>query len=270
MHLFPVGHFQGGSESFGGRKQASYRPKDRKPPDPILFPNFVSSRKKHMSKLSLLSAYFVLIFSAIHTQNACAQDAVFSNIRSQLPEGWVMETKDKRLIFSRKDSIWIKHVNKMNQQAGSSKLNAEQRIASFKKDGKRAKAMLSYRLEPKWSEEALKKAEAQNKKIFAQIAKLPAKYKIEALYDSILSEKGTEMYIGKTSEDKAQIKKYEEDRDKLLKNITALPFLQSEKFSLFPDIFSGSEDAYTDVYPEQASTEWFKVQNTVTELCKRK
>ncbi len=213
---------------------------------------------------------FCLFFATIslHAQNAIEQDAILSKMRSQMPEGWTIETKDKRLVFFRKDSVWIKHVNKINAQVNSTKPNAEQRIASFKKEGKKTRAMLSYRLEPKWSAETLKKAEDQNKKIFAQIFKLPAKFKIEALYDSVLSEKAGDMYIAKTDEDRAQIKKYEEERAKLLKSVVVLPYLQSEKFNLFTDSFSGTEDAFTDVYPEQASTEWYKVQNMVTELCK--
>jgi hypothetical protein len=222
-------------------------------------------RKFHFTIICL----FLCSFST-RAQNIIEQDAVLKSFRSQIPEGWTVETKEKKLVFSRKDSIWVKYVNKNNQQAGPNKVSAEQRIAGFKKEGKRTKAMVSYRLEPKWSAEALKKAEEQNKKTFAQIFKLPAKFKIEALYDSVLSEKAGDIYIAKTADEKNQIKKYEEERARLLKGVVALPYLQSEKFSLFPDASSGSEDALTDVYPEQASMDLYKIQNMVNELCKAK
>jgi len=213
---------------------------------------------------------FILGVYSIQAQNTIDQDAVLSSMRKQMPDGWTIETKGKRLVLSRKDSIWVKHVNHMNEQAKMSKPNAEQRVASFKKEGKRAKAMISYRMEPKWSTEALKKAEEQNKKIFAQDFKLPAKYKIEALYDSVLSEKAGDVYIGKTDDDRAQIKKYQEEHAKLMQSVVALPYLQSEHFSLFPDTCTGSEDAFTDVYPEEASMETYKVQSMVTIICKIK
>jgi hypothetical protein len=226
--------------------------------------------KTLMRKINCMIACLLLSFLVSSAQGIIDQDAVLKNIRSQIPEGWTAETKDKKLVFSRKDSVWVKHVNKINRPVNAVKLNAEQRAASFKKEGKRTKSIVSYRLEPKWSAAALKKAEDQNKKTFGLIFKLPAKFKIEALYDSVASEKGSDVYIAKTTEDKSQIKKFEEERDKLMKQVIALPYLQSEKFSLFPDASSGAEDAYTDVYPEQASMELYKIQNIVNELCKAK
>jgi hypothetical protein len=47
-----------------------------------------------------------------------------------------------------------------------------------------------------------------------------------------------------------------------------VPFLQTEKYSLFPDVTSGVEDATTDVYPERATTELYKVQNMVNDICR--
>jgi hypothetical protein len=215
----------------------------------------------------LLSCFCLLfILPLCHAQNPIDQDAVLKNLRSQLPEGWTMEAKDKRIVFSRKDSVWIRHVNKMNQQV--KKTNVDERISSFKKEGKKTKAMISFRLEPRWTPQATRKAEEQNKKAFNQISKLPEKYKIEALYDSILSEKGGEHYTPKTDNDKEQIKKFEEERAKILASVIKVPFLQSEKYSLFPDITSGVEDAYTDVYPEQATSELYKVQNMVNDICR--
>jgi hypothetical protein len=195
-------------------------------------------------------------------------DAVLKNLRSQMPDGWVMEMKDKHLVFYRKDSVWTKAVNKINQQPNLKKPNAEERLASFKKEGKRTRAMVSYRVDTKWSLKAIKTAEDQNKKTYMQIARLPAKFKIEALYDSIRSEKGGDYFNAKTDTDKEQVKKYTEEKSRLLKNIVQVPFLQTEKYSLFPDICTGAEDAMTDVYPETATSELYKIRNTVTEVCK--
>jgi hypothetical protein len=219
-----------------------------------------------MPKALLFLFSLLFILPPVHAQNLTDQDAVLKNLRSQLPEGWSIEMKDKRIVFSRKDSIWTKHVNRTNQPA--KKMNTEERIASFKKEGRKTKAMISFRAEPRWSAQNTKKAEEQNKKAFGLIAKLPEKYKIEALYDSILSEKGGEQYTAKTDADRIQIKKFAEERDRLLKSIIQVPFLQTEKYSLFPDISSGVEDAYTDVYPEQATTELYKVQNMVNDICR--
>jgi hypothetical protein len=233
------------------------------------FYTFVSQLKKSPMQRSLLILFSLLfIHTASFSQSIIEQDAVLKNVRSQLPEGWTIDISGKRLIFSRKDSIWIKHVNKNNQQASPKKTNADERNALFRKEGKRTKAMISFRMEPKWTGQAMKKAGEQNKKSFAQIARLPEKYKIEGLYDSVLSEKGGEHYTAKTDADRSQIKKYEEERDKLLKSIVQVPFLETEKYSLFPDISSGMEDAMTDVYPEQATSELYKVQNMVNDICK--
>ncbi|HEV7232229.1 MAG TPA: hypothetical protein VGO45_12910 [Bacteroidia bacterium] len=219
----------------------------------------------------ILAVYFIFAgLITVSAQNPFEQDAILKSIRSQLPEGWTAEVRDKekRIVFARMDSVWTKHVNHLAPNA--KKPNAEERIASFKKEGKKVKSQLSYRLETRWSADAIRKAEEQNRKTFNQIAKLPAKYKIEALFDSIRSEKGGEYYTAKTEADKAQIKKYEDDKARLLRSVIAVPFLQTEKYSLFPDTSSGYEDATTDVYPEQASFEWFKVQTMVVDMCRLK
>ena len=223
-----------------------------------------------MRHLFSASICLILLVSGTHAQSIIDQDQVLKNLRSQLPEGWTLEAREKRIVFSRKDSIWVKHVNKNNQQANVKKMNADERVASFKKDGKKAKAMISFRMETKWTAQSIKKAEDQNKKVFAQIAKLPEKFKIENLYDSVLSEKEGEHYTAKTDADRAQLKKFSEERDKLLKSVIQVPFLQTEKYSLFTDISSGVEDATTDIYPEQASSELYKIQNMVNEVCKIK
>jgi hypothetical protein len=235
------------------------------------FYTFVVQLKNTLMPKALIFLFsFLFVLPVTHAQNMIDQDAVLKNLRNQLPEGWVLEIKDKRIIFSRKDSIWTKHVNHNNQlmNAAAKKMNADERVASFKKEGRKAKAMISFRTEPRWSAQSTKKAEEQNKKAFGQIAKLPEKYKIEALYDSVLSEKGGEQYTPKTDADRAQIKKFADERDKLLKSIIQVPFLQTEHYSLFPDLSSGVEDASTDVYPEQASTELYKVQNMVNDICR--
>ena len=223
-----------------------------------------------MRHLFSASICLLLLVSGTRAQSIIDQDQVLKNLRSQLPEGWTLEAREKRIVFSRKDSIWVKHVNKNNQQANVKKMNADERVASFKKEGKKAKAMISFRMEPKWTAQSIKKAEEQNKKAFAQIAKLPEKLKIENLYDSVLSEKEGEHYTAKTDADRAQLKKFNEERDKLLKSVIQVPFLQTEKYSLFTDISSGVEDATTDIYPEQASSELYKIQNMVNEVCKIK
>ena len=222
-----------------------------------------------MRQILLLFSVILLVTMPVYAQNTVDQDAVLKNIRTQLPEGWTAEAKDKKIVFSRTDSVWTRKINP-NPGPNAKKLNKEERIASFKKEGRKAKTMLSYRLDLKWSADAIKKAEDQNRKTFHQISKLPAKFKIEALFDSVRSEKGGDYYTGKTPADKEQIKKFEDERNRLLKSVVQVPFLQSEKYSLYPDSSSGYEDATTDIYPEQASFEWFKVQSIVTDLCKLK
>jgi|GEM_PF-1401993 hypothetical protein len=220
-----------------------------------------------MRALLLTGLLFTLLSFSAPAQTI-ETDAVLKTLRSQLPDGWVMEMKDKHLVFYRKDSVWVKHtVNKMNQPAGMKKLSEEERIASFKKEGHRTRVSVTYRTDTKWSAQAIKKSEEQNKKTFAQIARLPEKFKIENLYDSILSEKGGEYYVPKTDADKEQIKKYQEEKNRLLKTIVQVPFLQTEKLCLFLDTCTGGEDATTDVYPEQASSELYKIRNTVMEVC---
>jgi hypothetical protein len=222
-----------------------------------------------MSKHIAVICLFLMSLSSYNAQNPFEQDAVLKNIKSQLPEGWTAETRDKRVVFLRIDSIWGKKVNH-TVTPNTKKQSNEEKIASFKKEGHKTRTMLSYRLDTRWSPDAIKKAEDQNRKLFHQVAKLPAKFRIEALFDSLRSEKGGEFYTGKTEADKEQIRKYEEEKARLMKAVVQVPFLQSEKFSLFPDLSSGYEDAATDIYPEQASFEWFKVQAMVTDLCKLK
>jgi hypothetical protein len=229
------------------------------------FYTFVASEITFMRQFLRFSyCLFFFCFQA-QAQSILDQDVVLRQIKAQLPEGWTMELKEKRLILSRNDSVWSKKISR-----NPKKMNADERIASFKKEGKKVKTMLSFRFEARWSKDALKKAEDQNRKTFNQIAKLPTKYKIEALYDSAGSEKGIDLYLPKTSEDKENVRKFEEERTKLLKSVIAVPFLHTEKFSLFPDAFTGTEDTFTDIYPEQASMEWYKVQNSVTTLCREK
>jgi hypothetical protein len=222
-----------------------------------------------MLKLIAFICLFCISVSSYNAQNPFEQDAVLKNIKAQLPEGWTAEVRDKRIVFLRLDSVWTKKVNH-TVTANTKKLNNEEKIASFKKEGHKARTMLSYRFDTRWSADAIKKAEDQNRKLFHQVSKLPAKFKIEALFDSVRSEKGGEYYSGKTEADKEKIKKYDEEKARLMKSVVQVPFLQSEKYSLFPDASSGYEDAVTDIYPEQASFEWFKVQSIVTDLCKLK
>ncbi len=221
-----------------------------------------------MSRFLLLFLCLLGMHTYAFSQSLVDQDAVLKELRTQLPAGWIEEATDKNLVFFRKDSIWIRYVNHINEQANPKKTNADERNAVIRKEGKHTRALISYRMEPRWPAPSIKKAEDQNRKTFAQIAKLPEKYKIESLYDTLWSSKGEEHYSPKTDADKLSIKKFGEERDKLLKTVILVPFLQTEKYSLFPDGSSGMEDGMSDVYPEQATTEIYKVQNMVSDVCR--
>ena len=161
------------------------------------------------------------------------------------------------------DSIYILLENRINAPSEPAEKLAE-RIQKF---GTMGVAKIIYRYEPKWTKEAIEKVKKNNAYILEQIQNLPQKYNIQHLYDKSLSTKNKNIYVPTNEKEAETIKKFEKEYNELNSKLIEVPFIHTQKYSLFLENIEGCNDENHVVYPQEASLEVYSILVLIRELC---
>lgn len=219
-----------------------------------------------MKTLLSLLGILLILFSACHSQTikAAPIDTILSRLEKQLPSGWNMIQMDTQLTLKRKETVWILAENRINAPIDMESIaDRNQRIQTR---GQKGVTQMVYTLEPRWTSAKIDKSKDLNKQIHQAIQALPETLNISHLYNQILSSKGTPTYTAKTESDKASIKQYQAEKERLEKQLIKLPDHHSQFYSLFHKSSSGYEDDLNLIYPQEASKEWYQIRNLLKDL----
>lgn len=225
---------------------------------------------KLMKNILIVILSLFLITSACKSQNESGliqDDSLLVSLKEKIPQGWTVSIAEDKLIIEKNDSVWVLSENKIN--APISILNDEEEIKRIKEFGKKVQSSFVFQLEDKWSEEKCKQVRDKNETIYTQIKVLPEKYEIVYLYDSSLSRKGLDVFIGNTDEERKRIHEYEVERFKIEKGLIKIPDYNSEKYSLFLISKIGIEDEFHTVYPKEASEEMYRIEKILKEVLQK-
>jgi len=216
-----------------------------------------------MKKILLIIITFVALGKFSYTQNSDStslsfnEDSILKKIITLLPEGWNSSIKKDSLIFERLDTTWI--LAKNQSDSSNKQETRTEKNERIKKNGVITKSHIILKYEPKWNYEKKLSVKNCNTVLSQEIQKLPGKYNIVQLYNSTLSTRGNPVYTGITPKEKNQIAKYENEKNELQSKIVTLPDYNSEKYSFFIKSMSGYNDNTHDIYPEEASLQFFQI-----------
>jgi hypothetical protein len=184
-------------------------------------------------------------------------DIFLSRIKSNIPEDWTMSIEQDKLIFERKGDIWVKIGNKINSQLTENTTESE--IESIKKEGRKEKCRISYRIEKRNPIDYYLNKIRDNINIYNAIRKLASKHKINKLIDPHLSTKGNPFFIPNTEKDKINLELYYRSKLELEKGLNVFPNFYSQFYTFYFNEAIGSIDEFHYVYPEKASEELFSI-----------
>ena len=219
-------------------------------------------------KDTLLIILTLLLFtSACKSQSGSGladNDSLLTALKERIPQGWNVLLSEDELRIERKDSVWVLSENKIN--APERIFSEGEEIERIKKYGKMMQSSFVFRLEDKWSEENIQSNKEKNENINEKVKVLPEKYGIVHLYDSSLSRKGNDVFIGNNEEERNRIHEYEVEKFKIEKGLIKIPDYNSEKYSLFLISKTGMEDEFHSVYPKEVSEEMYGIEKILNEV----
>jgi len=190
-------------------------------------------------------------------------DAQLSIVINYLPTGWSFSSAQDLFLITARDSAWVLEENMADSPAESK----ESRTERIKKSGTRILPQVVIRFEEKWSSDKVQMAKIGNAAIDDEIRKLPAKYRIQHLADTVQSSKSKKVYTATNDKETRLIAQYNNELNQLIAQRVKLPDFHSEKYSLFIDRITGAGDETHLVYPANASLEVYTVLSTFREIC---
>jgi len=222
-----------------------------------------------MKKIFFIALFCGIPFLTLQSQKKKTddidKDATLKISKKSIPKSWECYQENDKFILERKDTTWILFENRLNAPLTNESKQA--RNARIKKNGVIGKSRLVFRYETKWDAAKLIKATTHNDEIYKQMLQLPEKYNIKNLASGSEIGKGTIVYVGKTTEEKDRIAKYDSEMAELWKKVIVVPNYHSEKYSLFLITKEGLNDDFHWVYPQEASNEVLNVEMYFIELC---
>lgn len=193
------------------------------------------------------------------------EDALLRKLQASLPSSWSLKAEGSdSLIVRGSEPVWVLLGNRIN--APMNLESDEERTKRIQTHGRKGNCELVFRCEAKWSSDKVQQAEAHNRAISDQLAKLPEKHDVARLLDARLSRKGDEYFQTPTPEDEKRVGAYKKEREELQSKIVRLPDFNSEKHSLFLESKNGCEDEFHIVHPPEAARELASVEQTIRDL----
>lgn len=201
----------------------------------------------------MLGAMRVLAVALLFAGTAAADPV--SDLQRALPGGWKVTTGNSELTIERLTPVQISGRFLPNAAHYGNAPTVAPASAPTEK------LRLRYRTEPAWTASRLAQVTESNKKIYAELQPLRAKYKI----DDIATGKG--MPIPKTPDEEQRLQDYQAAYDAVLARIVAVPQCTLGKVSVFSDR-STYQQLDLMVVPEIAMREAYAVVELMKRRCK--
>lgn len=190
-------------------------------------------------------------------------DPQISIVINYLPKGWTFTSSGDKFLVTAKDSAWV-----LEEETGSAPAESKNaRNERIRSQGVKILPQLVLRYEEKWTAERLQRAKITNANIDDEIKKLPAKYHIQSMVDSVKSSKSGIVYKASNDKERKLLSQYETELSQLLSRKIKLPDFHTEKYSLFVEQLTGVIDEKHLVFPEDASLSAYTVLSTFREVC---
>lgn len=202
----------------------------------------------------MLGAMRVLAVACLLFAGTVAADPV-SDLQRALPGGWKVTTTKSELTIERLTPVQISGRFLPNAAHYGNAPTVAPASAPTEK------LRLRYRTEPAWTAARLAQVTESNKKIYAELQPLRAKYKI----DDIATGKG--MPIPKTPDEEQRLRDYQAAYDAVLARVVAVPQCTLGKVSVFSDR-STYQQLDLMVVPEIAMREAYAVVELMKRRCK--
>lgn len=202
------------------------------------------------------SILFGLLTMIILSGKSQTKDPVLNKFLASIPSGWSYSFNDTALTITKKDSVYMVYHNKINESGMPVEKDKEE--IDCKSKGIATVAFIKYRVEKKWSENKIHKA--NNHIIYSKIKKLFQQYKIKNITHKFDS------YITETPDEKKRLDLYKQQKNQLEQNLLNLPNYNSQLYSVFYITAKGCQTALEDFYPIKTSVECFSIQNIANEL----
>ncbi len=188
-------------------------------------------------------------------------DAVLGKLKNRLPAHWTMTIENEKLIIESSQPVTITFTNRLNAPPPmvTNPSTQGQQGTAANPAGKQVNQRFVFRLESRWYPERLDKIKKSNQAVYDEIDGLPGKLGISHLYRP-MSKTEEGIFRPKTAEEQAQVKKYWQERDILLKKLAPLPNYLSGKYALFFVETIGMPDAFTEVQPAAAVKEMIEIE----------
>ena len=169
-------------------------------------------------------------FSKVSSQTKIVEDSILNNLALQIKKHWNIEIREDSLIIESKNSMWVDFYN----IAGAPFDDPEYEKYSeeyLKENGRKVKAKILFKLEPKWTQARKEYVLKVNSLIYREIDSLIYKYNISHLKRSFRWHE--EHFWGTTKEEDKRIDSYKMEKEKLMNKMIIIPSYNSEFYSLF-------------------------------------
>ena len=209
--------------------------------------------------------YFILviIFSySIFSENlsiGLKNDILFYEFRNELKTNWEIKFFNDKLLFVRKEPIYILPLNKFDK-AELANLSEEKRKSFFVKKGMRVHSKLIFQiLKRKNVLEEISFAD-KREKIESELRELPSKYKIEELIKNKNVEDQEEILKGKKKTDKKRLVKFFKKRKELISELPLEAEYRFDKYELYLLEREGIKNKYSAIYPDSVTGEILQIE----------
>ncbi|MBI4645323.1 MAG: hypothetical protein HY738_01715 [Bacteroidia bacterium] len=211
--------------------------------------------------LQIFISIYLICNSCLNQGTFEPEDKKLAEMKKLLPVNWNISILDTMLIIERKDSVWIMFENKINAEPdfNTTQTERENRIMQY---GIKAKCRIIYRVEDKWSDRKISAYKANNDSIQRIINSLPEKYHLTELLSQPSKDEQYSFYDLSEEESKA-LALYNKEQKELEDKKKKLPNCHTDNYSLFYIGMEGTEDELHTVYPGEASTEAYQLQNKI-------
>jgi hypothetical protein len=218
---------------------------------------------------TIIIILIAFISSALNAQSTDTSfnyndDYILRKIIPALPMGWTFSQQKGEFIIDRTDSVTI--VDKRILKIPNYQKVQDDTILKY---GHKAKSVIIYKYDNRWTIEKTLSANTNNIEIYQQLNKLPDKYGITDLLDKSKSSRGNNVYTGNTEKEKQLIKQFEAEKNELLSKLILMPYYNTEKYSLFLKSTYGCIDDFYSVYPSKASLELYQILALFSELTEK-
>lgn len=182
-----------------------------------------------------------------------------------------MTISGDKINIERRDTVYTLITNHINEEPRAKEETKKELQEKFMKYGRKEKLILSYHIEPIWSDEKMKLERKHNDSIKTLIDISRNKYGINSMIIHSVVKPGYDYpYDPKTKDDSLRLSQFKNEEEELNKHLYQLPDKKTQQYYLFNTDHSCNGSHYDfeflDIYPKAASDELYKICDFISAL----